>query len=69
MLQIDGGRLGKELVVPDDQFDFDLDDADLLEEVELVSDLMVAATEVDRPMTSEQIDKVLGIVPEPRAGD
>jgi hypothetical protein len=55
-------------VVPDDQFDVNLEDTDLLEEVELVANLIVAATEADEHLTTEQIDKLLGI-PEPRQGD
>jgi hypothetical protein len=60
---------GKELVVPGDQFDFNLVDGDLLAEVELVTSLIVAATESDEHLSSAQIDKLLGVIPEPRTGD
>jgi hypothetical protein len=59
--------LGKEPVVPD-QFDVNLEDSDLLTEVELVADLMVAATETDGHLSQDQIDTILGVVvPSPRA--
>jgi hypothetical protein len=44
-----------------DQFDITLDDGDLLGEVELTTDLMIAATESDLPLSAGEIDRLLGI--------
>ena len=55
--------------MPNDQFDINLEDEVLLEEVELVTHLMVATIATDDPLTKDQIDKLLGVVPEPRTGD
>ncbi|MET1042405.1 MAG: hypothetical protein ABWZ90_15290 [Acidimicrobiales bacterium] len=52
-----------------DQFDINLVDEVLLHEVELVTNLMVATIETDDPLTQDQIDRLLGVVPQPRVGD
>ena len=52
-----------------DQFDINLVDEELLEEVELVASLMVATIEADDQLTRDQIDQLLGVVPQPRVGD
>lgn len=44
-----------------DQFDVTLEDADLMGEVELTTNLIIAASESDRHLTSEEIDRILGI--------
>ncbi len=49
-----------------DQFDVSLEDTDLLSEVELTTNLIIAATEADDHLTTEQIDRILGVVPQPR---
>lgn len=46
-----------------DQFDVTLEDGDLLNEVELTTTLIIAASESDEHLTTEQIDALLGIVP------
>lgn len=46
-----------------DQFDVTLEDADLLGEVELTTNLIIAASEIDRPLTPAEIDELLGIEP------
>ena len=55
-----------------DQLDVPLEDAVLLEEVELISTLMVAASEVEGPMEQSEIDRLLGLtdrrVPEQTTG-
>lgn len=48
-----------------DQFDVTLEDPELLLEVELTANLMVAASESDGPLPQEEIDRILGIEPEP----
>lgn len=45
-----------------DQFDVTLDDPDLLGEVELMTDLMVAASERDDDFTTAEIDRLLGLL-------
>ena len=52
-----------------DQFDVTLEDADLLGEVELTTNLIIAASESDDHLSAGQIDAVLGVVPEPRQSD
>ncbi|HQR28556.1 MAG TPA: hypothetical protein PLP61_16045 [Nocardioides sp.] len=52
-----------------DQFDVTLEDSDLLGEVELTTNLIIAATESDDALSVEEIDRILGVVPHPRKGD
>lgn len=52
-----------------DQFDVTLEDSDLLREVELTTNLIIAASEADEPLTTEEIDRILGVVPSQRSGD
>ena len=44
-----------------DQFDVTLEDSDLLGEVELTTNLIIAASEADGRLTDEEIDRILGI--------
>jgi hypothetical protein len=44
-----------------DQFDVELEDADLLGEVELTMNLIVAASATDEPLSTEEIDRILGV--------
>jgi len=44
-----------------DHLDVPLEDAVLLEEVELISTLMIAASENDEHLDQEQIDVLLGL--------
>ena len=44
-----------------DQFDVTLEDADLLGEVELTTNLIIAASEADDRLSDEQIDRILGV--------
>ena len=46
-----------------DQFDVTLEDVDLLGEVELTTNLIIAASESDAHLSSEEIDRILGVVP------
>lgn len=46
-----------------DQFDVTLEDNDLLAEVELTTNLIIAASESDGPLTQAQIDAILGVAP------
>ena len=52
-----------------DQFDVTLEDADLLGEVELTTNLIIAASESDDHLSADAIDRILGVVPpQPRRG-
>lgn len=44
-----------------DQFDVTLEDSDLLGEVELTTNLIIAASESDEVLSTAQIDQVLGL--------
>ncbi len=49
-----------------DQFDVSLEDDDLLGEVELTTNLMIAASEAEDRLSEAEIDRLLGVVPVPR---
>ena len=44
-----------------DQFDVTLEDADLLGEVELTTNLIIAASESDLPLSQAEVDLILGV--------
>ena len=46
-----------------DQFDVTLEDADLLGEVELTTNLIIAASECDEHLPQTEIDRILGVLP------
>jgi hypothetical protein len=46
-----------------DQFDISLEDKELLSEVELTTNLIIAASESDGPLSQADIDRILGVVP------
>ena len=50
-----------------DQFDVSLEDSDLLGEVELTTNLIIAASETDEHLTAAEIDEILGVAPAPPA--
>jgi len=50
-----------------DQFDISLEDSDLLGEVELTTNLIIAASESDEHLSVDEIDRILGVVPPPRS--
>ena len=50
-----------------DQFDVTLEDVDLLGEVELTTNLIIAASEADGPLSTDEIDRILGVEPAARA--
>ncbi|WP_460851318.1 hypothetical protein [Nocardioides montaniterrae] len=47
----------------EDQFEVQLDDDDLLSEVELTTNLIIAATASERRLPQVEIDRILGIRP------
>ena len=49
-----------------DQFDVSLEDSDLLGEVELTTNLIIAASETDEHLSCAEIDEILGVVPRQR---
>lgn len=48
-----------------DQFDVTLEDDDLLGEVELTTNLIIAASESEGRLTQDHIDRLLGVTPPP----
>ena len=46
----------------DDQLDVPLEDAELLAEVELTTNLIIAASESERTLSQREIDRLLGLV-------
>ena len=46
-----------------DQFDVTLEDSDLLGEVELTTNLIIAASEADEHLSTDEIDQILGVRP------
>ena len=46
-----------------DQFDVTLEDSDLLGEVELTTNLIIAASETDGHLSDAEIDEILGVEP------
>src|SRR5215217_5236935 len=55
---------GQAVIGMHDQFDVTLEDADLLGEVELTTNLIIAASEADGRLTDEEIDRILGVAHE-----
>ncbi len=47
-----------------DQFDVTLEDVDLLGEVELTTNLIIAASESEEHLSDRQIDAILGVLPD-----
>ena len=47
----------------DDPLDVSLEDTDLLAEVGMLTDLIVAAQDAEGPLEVEQIDRLLGLRP------
>ena len=45
----------------DDKLDVPLEDAELLAEVELTTNLIIAASASDEPLSQEDIDRLLGV--------
>jgi hypothetical protein len=50
-----------------DQFDVSLEDGDLLGEVELTTNLIIAASETDEHLSDAEIDEILGVEPQKSA--
>jgi hypothetical protein len=50
--------------VMDDQLNVPLEDAELLAEVELTTNLIIAASESDTPLPQAEVDRLLGLDPE-----
>jgi hypothetical protein len=54
------GRQGRP-VVSTDPFDVELEDTELLDEVDLTANLIVAANQSEGPLSREEIDRLLGL--------
>jgi hypothetical protein len=44
-----------------DQFDVTLEDPDLMHEVELTTNLIIAASESDDHLSTDEVDRILGL--------
>jgi hypothetical protein len=49
--------------VVDDKLNVPLEDAELLAEVELTTNLIIAASEAEEHLTTAEIDRILGVRP------
>jgi hypothetical protein len=49
--------------VVDDQLNVPLEDAELLAEVELTTNLIIAASESDETLAQDEVDRLLGLDP------
>ena len=47
--------------VVDDQLNVPLEDAELLEEVEMTTNLIIAASEADSTLSQAEVDRLLGV--------
>ena len=47
----------------DDQLNVPLEDAELLAEVEMTTNLIIAATESERSLSQDEVDELLGLPP------
>ena len=52
-----------------DPFDVRLQDDELLDEVELTANLIVAANQSDDALPLSEIDQIIGVLPQPREGE
>lgn len=55
-----GLTIGEEAAV-NDGLDVPMQDAEILDEIEITSNLMIAASEADGPLTQDSIDRILGV--------
>jgi hypothetical protein len=55
------GRTSEKGTDVQDQFDVSLEDGDLLGEVELTTNLIIAASESDDHLSADEIDRLLGL--------
>ncbi len=44
-----------------DPFEVSVEDADLMQEVEMTTNLIIAASESDEHLSQEEIDRILGV--------
>ncbi|MGI8888163.1 MAG: hypothetical protein ACR2GB_04205 [Nocardioidaceae bacterium] len=51
-----------------DQLDVDIHDRDVLNEIEMMTNLIIATSESDGPLTQNQIDFILGVSEQPTDG-
>ena len=52
-----------------DQFDVDVHDAEALEEIEMLANLIVATSEHDGRVPQDRIDEILGVAPPTDEGE
>jgi len=51
-----------------DQLDVDIHDVNVLNEIEMMTNLIIATSESDGPLTQSQIDSILGVSDDPTDG-
>ena len=51
----------KEFLTVDDVLDVGLHDSDVLDEIEMTTDLIIAASESEVPLPQQRIDEILGV--------
>jgi hypothetical protein len=54
-------HVGERSSVMDDQLNVPLEDAELLAEVELTTNLIIAASEAGATLTQQEVDEILGV--------
>jgi hypothetical protein len=64
---IPGGPLGLEVDAMPEQLDLRVHDRVALDEIELYSEVLSAVAASDKPLTDEELDRVLGIMPVPHS--
>ncbi len=47
----------------DDRLDVAIHDVDVLAEIEMMTNLIIATSESDKPLSQRRIDEILGVVP------
>jgi hypothetical protein len=60
---------GREARTMRDQLDAGVHDGVALDEIELYGEMIIAASSSERPLTSDEIDKVLGVARAGREGE
>jgi hypothetical protein len=50
--------------IVDDQLNVPLEDAELLAEVEMTTNLIIAASESESPLAQDEVDRLLGVQPQ-----
>ena len=63
LVPITRGRSAREVDAVPDDLDFRVHDQVALEEIDLYADVLGAVAASDRPLTADELDQVLGVLP------